>query len=75
MKKTIIRKDNSKVKKYLWMFVKCIIFAAISAGMTTLIHMLNSIFITHVNGKPEFVSNALIAFSMFEKYYLEVRMC
>ena len=62
--KEMIKRDY---KKWLMIAMKCIIFAICSGLMTTGIHMLNSKLITHVAGKPAFVTTTLILYGAAEK--------
>lgn len=68
--------SNSKMKnnyrKIVMIALRCIVFAVCSCMISMLCHMINSAFIEKVQGKPEFVSNILFAYSIGEKLLFAV---
>ena len=58
-----ISKNNNNLKKRIDIILKCLLFAVCSGLLLVLTHVINSKYITHVHGKPEFVSISLFIFS------------
>lgn len=59
--------EKNKKKEWMMVALKCVIFALCAGGMSTGLHMFNSIYIAHEHGKPAFVTNSLLIYSACEK--------
>lgn len=59
-------KCMSTIEK-LKLLLRCVIFVACSCALSTMLHAFDSAFIQDVHGKPSFVSDNLMFFSVLEK--------